>query len=50
VRRGQRIDVNLVATQRREDQWGGRFGDPLVYNPDRFMPGVSLSALVQLNA
>ncbi|KIZ02858.1 NADPH--cytochrome P450 reductase [Monoraphidium neglectum] len=39
VRRGQRVAVNLVALHRREDQWGGPFGDPLEYNPDRFMPG-----------
>jgi hypothetical protein len=39
VRKGQRVDISNVAMQRREDQWGGKFGDPNSYNPDRFMPG-----------
>jgi hypothetical protein len=39
VRKGQRVDINNVALQRREDQWGGKFGDPNAYNPERFMPG-----------
>jgi hypothetical protein len=39
VRKGQRVDINNVALQRREDQWGGKFGDPNEYNPERFMPG-----------
>lgn len=39
MRKGQRVDINNVALQRREDQWGGKFGDPNKYNPDRFMPG-----------
>ncbi|KAF8059389.1 cypD [Scenedesmus sp. PABB004] len=41
VRKGQRVDINNVALQRREDQWGGKFGDPNKYNPDRFMPGAA---------
>jgi hypothetical protein len=39
VRKGQRVDINNVALQRREDQWGGKFGNPNGYNPERFMPG-----------
>eukprot|EP00878_Enallax_costatus_P002291 GHUV01002466.1.p1 GENE.GHUV01002466.1~~GHUV01002466.1.p1 ORF type:complete len:1154 (+),score=313.19 GHUV01002466.1:119-3580(+) len=39
--RGMRVDINNVALQRREDQWGGKFGDPCKYNPDRFMPGAA---------
>lgn len=42
VRKGQRVDINNVALQRREDQWGGSFGDPNAYNPERFMPGAAL--------
>lgn len=41
VRKGQRVDINNVALQRREDQWGGSFGDPNAYNPERFMPGAA---------
>ncbi|KAI8468257.1 MAG: cytochrome P450 [Monoraphidium minutum] len=39
VRRGQRVIINLVALHRREDIWGGPFGDPNAFNPERFMPG-----------
>jgi flavodoxin len=44
VRRGQRININLVALHRREDQWGGAFGDPNAFNPDRFLPGANEKA------
>ncbi|KIY92424.1 cytochrome P450 [Monoraphidium neglectum] len=44
VRRGQRVNINLVALQRREDQWGGPFGDPSSFNPERFMPGACEAA------
>jgi cytochrome P450 len=31
--------INLVALHRTEEQWGGAFGDPDAFNPERFMPG-----------
>lgn len=47
LHKGQRVEINNVAIQRREDQWGGQFGDPCKYNPERFMPGQPLyTALV----
>lgn len=39
VRRGQRVQVNLVAMHRQARHWGGKFGDPDSFNPERFMPG-----------
>eukprot|EP00775_Hariotina_reticulata_P009541 gene9541-9705_t len=41
LQKGQRVEINNVALQRREDQWGGQFGDPCKYNPERFMPGAA---------
>jgi hypothetical protein len=33
--------VLMVAVPALPVQWGGRFGDPNKYNPDRFMPGAA---------
>jgi len=41
VRRGQRVTTNIVGLHRREDVWGGPFGDVLAFNPERFMPGAA---------
>ncbi|GBF99888.1 hypothetical protein Rsub_12684, partial [Raphidocelis subcapitata] len=44
VRRGQRIMIVLAALHHREDIWGGPFGDPCEFNPERFMPGAAEKA------
>ena len=41
VRRGQTIQANIYAVHRRPDIWGGEFGDPLTFNPARFLPGAA---------
>jgi cytochrome P450 len=40
VQRGQRVAVLLTALHRNEEHWGGRWGSPHEFNPERFMPGV----------
>lgn len=39
VQRGQRVAVLLTALHRNEDHWGGKWGSPHEFNPQRFMPG-----------
>jgi cytochrome P450 len=39
VQRGQRVAVLLTALHRNEEHWGGKWGSPHEFNPERFMPG-----------
>lgn len=41
VRRGQTVQVTIYGVHRRPDIWGGEYGDPLTFNPARFMPGAA---------
>jgi cytochrome P450/NADPH-cytochrome P450 reductase len=44
VRRGQTIQINMFGLHRREDVWGGEFGDVHAWNPARFLSPAAQAA------